>query len=166
MCSGTVARLIAQDTNIYDEIDLEDLRGPAEPETISIQVQDSDEKEGEAAIRRGIMPGKSNDVRATAVTPPSEADQQDLASYADAYTNALLDYAPNLASVSLLPPPGGWEKNRIESGGSAEQARSYERYQAQKLAAEAAGYAVRDLHIAANAETTALSERPSKPSSP
>ncbi len=48
-----------QDTDIYDEIDLEDLHGPAAPTTIALDVQGGDvvaERRDGAAVK-GIIPG-------------------------------------------------------------------------------------------------------------
>lgn len=57
--------------NIYDEIDLEDLRGPAQEQTISLEVQEADEaKDGERSIRRGIIPDTSEEVRCVTSQKP------------------------------------------------------------------------------------------------
>ena len=58
----------------------------------------------------------------------------------------------DFSEVALPTPSEGWEKNRLESGNSTEQARAYERFQAQKDAQAAAMLVVKELHLASNAE--------------
>lgn len=68
------------------------------------------------------------------------------------------NYSPALGSVNLVPPEGGWEKNRQEATDPVAQAKAYERYQAQKLAGDAAAHVVKDMHVASNAENAISSE--------
>jgi transcription initiation factor TFIIH subunit 1 len=143
-----------QDVNIYDEIDLEDLRGPAVQETITLEVPDPDRPDGgDSATKRGVLPQKTDEasdmVRGGLDQP---ADGQELAALGEEYANTVLGYTPTFGNVSLPTPPGGWEKNRIESGSSAEQAAAFRRFQAQKLGAEAAAQVVKEMHLASNAE--------------
>ena len=51
--------------DIYNEIDMEDLRGPAVDTTIRLDVQEKDdEMEGDdGQVARGIVSGKSQEVR-------------------------------------------------------------------------------------------------------
>ncbi len=66
--------------------------------------------------------------------------------------------------VALPTPPGGWEKNRLESGNSADQTRAYERFQLQKDAQAAAMQVVKELHLASNAEHAVNGTSPHRPS--
>jgi hypothetical protein len=56
-----------QDYDIYGEIDLEDLHGPAAPQTIALDVQDGDTmaERRDGAGAKGVMPGVSNYVSIT-----------------------------------------------------------------------------------------------------
>ncbi|KAK1924060.1 TFIIH p62 subunit, N-terminal domain-containing protein [Papiliotrema laurentii] len=135
---GYLNTALPDDVNIYDEIDLEDLRGPAVQETITLEVPDPDRPDGgDSATKRGVLPQKTD---------------EELAALGEEYANTVLGYTPTFGNVSLPTPPGGWEKNRIESGSSAEQAAAFRRFQAQKLGAEAAAQVVKEMHLASNAE--------------
>ena len=70
------------------------------------------------------------------------------------------EYSPDFTSVSLPTPAGGWEKNRLESGGSEHQAKAYERFSSQKNAGEAAASVVKDMNMASNAESAPIGELP------
>jgi len=77
---------------------------------------------------------------------------------ASRHAEHVTNYSPSLGSVSLAPPEGGWEKNRLEATDPVVQAKSYERYQAQKLAGDASTQVVKDMHVASNAENAINSE--------
>lgn len=55
--------------DIYGEIDLEDLHGPAAPQTIALDVQDTESttERREGAGAKGIIPGKSKYVSLLAI---------------------------------------------------------------------------------------------------
>jgi hypothetical protein len=55
--------------DIYDEIEYDELRGPEAPSTIPLDVQDDQDMidgSDEDNVVRGIMPGKSEEVRQAA----------------------------------------------------------------------------------------------------
>ena len=79
------------------------------------------------------------------------------------HAHSVTRYTPSFGSVSLVPPEGGWEKNRLEATDPVAQAKAYERYQAQKLAGDAAAQVVKDMHVASNAENAVNSESPAPP---
>jgi hypothetical protein len=57
-------RTFQQDYDIYSEIDLEDLHGPAGATTIPLDVQDAESAVtgDEGSSGKGVMPGRSDDV--------------------------------------------------------------------------------------------------------
>lgn len=59
-----MARIECQDLDIYGEIDLEDLHGPAEPTTIALEVGDADEAvNGDTSgPGKGVINGKTDEV--------------------------------------------------------------------------------------------------------
>ena len=63
--SGLSNSIQPDEDDIYNEIDMEDLRGPAVDTTIRLDVQEKDdEAEGdEGQVVRGIVSGKSQEVR-------------------------------------------------------------------------------------------------------
>jgi len=63
--SGLSNSIQLDEDDIYNEIDMEDLRGPAVDTTIRLDVQEKDdEAEGdEGQVVRGIVSGKSQEVR-------------------------------------------------------------------------------------------------------
>ena len=73
-CGRIVANL--QDANIYDEIDLEDLHGPAQENTIALDVRDADADDGtrNGGAVKGILPGRSDEVRALSADVPCLLD--------------------------------------------------------------------------------------------
>ena len=77
---------------------------------------------------------------------------QELLALASEEARRLDSWTINFTSISLPTPLGGWEKDRLESGGSAEQAERYNRHQAQKDAGTAAMSVVREMYTASNAE--------------
>jgi len=62
--SGLSNSIQPDEDDIYDEIDMEDLRGPAVDTTIRLDVQEKgDEMEGDdGQVVRGIVSGKSQEV--------------------------------------------------------------------------------------------------------
>lgn len=63
--SGLSDSIQPDEDDIYNEIDMEDLRGPAVDTTIRLDVQEKDdEMEGDdGQVARGIVSGKSQEVR-------------------------------------------------------------------------------------------------------
>ena len=63
--SGLSNSIQPDEDDIYNEIDMEDLRGPAVDTTIRLDVQEKDdEMEGDdGQVARGIVSGKSQEVR-------------------------------------------------------------------------------------------------------
>ena len=83
---------------------------------------------------------------------------QELESIVAAEHSRIDAWRVDFSEVALPTPPGGWEQNRIDSGHSADQARAYERFQAQKDAQAAAMQVVKELHLASNAENAVNGE--------
>jgi transcription initiation factor TFIIH subunit 1 len=57
--------ILPEDYDIYNEIDLEDLHGPAAAQTIPLDVQDTDavvNGDKETTSAKGVMPGRSAEV--------------------------------------------------------------------------------------------------------
>ncbi|RXK39863.1 hypothetical protein M231_02797 [Tremella mesenterica] len=133
---------LPEDVNIYNEIDLEDLHSPAASGTITLRVRDEpNRKDGK---EKGLLPGK---------TP------EELASLAQIETRRILNWTPDLSSVSLQPPAGGWQANRLAStstGDEAQQAEAYEKYAAQRDGQSAAIQVVKDMYVASNLERVEL----------
>lgn len=77
---------------------------------------------------------------------------QELVAIAETEIRQIEAWQVDFTEVAIPTPVGGWEKNRVESGNSAEQTRAYERFSAQKDAQAAAMVVVKDLHLASNAE--------------
>lgn len=125
--------------DIYNEIDLEDLRGPAQATTIELEVQETQDKaesKGEGDIR-GIMPGKTD---------------EELVDLASRHASNLLDYELDFSSVSIPTPVGGWEKNRQDAIDKEAQARHYRAFARQKEGAETASLVIKEMHLLSNSE--------------
>nr|WRH23628.1 N-terminal domain [Naematelia aurantialba] len=139
--------VIPSDMDIYNEIELEDLRGPAEPSTISLEVQDADKvlEEDDGGAAKGILPGRSD---------------EELLALAAAEQAKLRSWHPDLREVSIPTPPGGWKEDMASSGQSSEQSARYHAYAAQKEAAVAATSIVSHLYTDANNERKPLPPLP------
>lgn len=136
---------IPDNYDIYNEIDLEDLRGPAQATTFELDVGDADQADGDKEERadRGIILGRS---------------AEELQAYAIQGAERIRNWRIDLNSVSIPTPPGGWEKDRADHHGSAEQARRYEKHQEQKDSGTAAMLVVKDMLVAYNAENASKSK--------
>ncbi|WWD17076.1 hypothetical protein CI109_101513 [Kwoniella shandongensis] len=126
--------------DIYNEIDYEDLRGPAQPATITLDVQDAGaladsagDKEGPA----GILPGKTDD---------------ELVEIAAASAKTVHNWHPDFSTV-CLPNPGA---GRPDADGKVEVTPAYKAFVEQRDAQAAAFYVVKDLHRRSNAENAVL----------
>ncbi|ORY26173.1 TFIIH p62 subunit, N-terminal domain-domain-containing protein [Naematelia encephala] len=139
--------VIPSDMDIYNEIELEDLRGPAEASTISLQVQDAEKvvDEDDVGATKGILPGRSD---------------EELLSLAMEEQAKLRHWYPDLREVSIPTPPGGWKEDMQSSGQSSEQSARYHAYAAQKDAAVTATSIVSHLYTAANNEHKPLAPLP------
>jgi hypothetical protein len=62
---------MVQDDDIYNEIEYEDLRGPAAAATIALDVQENEEATNgdKGDVLRGILPGRSEEVRGASSLP-------------------------------------------------------------------------------------------------
>ncbi|KAI9639283.1 TFIIH p62 subunit, N-terminal domain-containing protein [Dioszegia hungarica] len=127
----------ADELDIYGEIDLEDLHGPAAPQTIALDVQGGDmvAERREGAVAKGIMPGRRN------------LELVDIAS--DQALHIRL-WNADLSGVSLPNPISPQDR---EMGLSSEQQEAEKRFAAQRDGVQGAMMAVKGLHRASNAET-------------
>ena len=88
---------------------------------------------------------------------------QELATIIDREAFEMRTWTTDLASVSLVPPQGGWHQNQVESGGSVEQSEAYQQYALQRDSQAAAMQVIKELHYASNAETATRGESPPQP---
>ncbi|WWC89097.1 uncharacterized protein L201_004015 [Kwoniella dendrophila CBS 6074] len=129
--------------DLYNEIDLPDLRGPAQDNTITLDVQEASEmadKQGEEGDS-GVLPGKS---------------EEEIHAIATESTKILQNFKPNF-SVICLPNPG---HHTTESDGTTEVNPEYQAFAEQRDAQAAAYHVVKDLHVRANAEVAINSPFP------
>ncbi|OCF39290.1 transcription initiation factor TFIIH subunit 1 [Kwoniella heveanensis CBS 569] len=122
--------------DLYNEIDLEDLHGPAKETTITLDVQDAADmadKQGNEGPT-GVLPGLS---------------EEELRSIASESTSKLSTFTPDFSSV-CLPNPG---TTQIDADGNPEPHPAHKAFAVQRDAQAAALLVVKDLHTRANAET-------------
>ncbi|OCF60893.1 transcription initiation factor TFIIH subunit 1 [Kwoniella mangroviensis CBS 10435] len=132
--------------DLYNEIDLEDLHGPAQENTIALDVQEAAgeaDKQGQEGVV-GVLPGKSD---------------EELLSIATESTTNLTHFKPDFASV-CLPNPGF---HPVDSDGTTnlnETNPAYQAFAEQRNAQAAAHQVVKDLHVRSNAESAINSPFP------
>ncbi|WRT66590.1 uncharacterized protein IL334_003549 [Kwoniella shivajii] len=124
--------------DLYNEIDLEDLHGPAQETTIALDVQDSDEmadKQGHED-NAGVLTGKTDE------------EIQEIAAQS---TKILSTFTPNFASI-CLPNPGYHTTDQDGNPVITDPNPAYKAFAEQRDAQAAAFHVVKDLHARANAE--------------
>ncbi|WVW84245.1 hypothetical protein I302_106275 [Kwoniella bestiolae CBS 10118] len=132
--------------DLYNEIDLEDLHGPAQENTIALDVQEAGEmadkqgQEGDA----GVLPGRSD---------------EELLAIATDSTNDLSTFTPNFAGI-CLPNPGAYTLDADGTTRTTEANPAYQAFAEQRDAQAAAYHVVKDLHDRANAEVAVNSPFP------
>nr|XP_018262956.1 transcription initiation factor TFIIH subunit 1 [Kwoniella dejecticola CBS 10117]OBR85114.1 transcription initiation factor TFIIH subunit 1 [Kwoniella dejecticola CBS 10117] len=131
--------------DLYNEIDLADLHGPAQDNTITLDVQeagDMADKHGQEGAG-GVLPGKSD---------------EEIRSIASKSTAILSNFEPDFQAV-CLPNPGFHLLN--PDGTPSEQVNpAHEAFSEQRDAQAAAYYVIKDLHTRANAEVAINSPFP------
>ncbi|WVQ99485.1 hypothetical protein IAU59_006620 [Kwoniella sp. CBS 9459] len=128
--------LLGSGFDLYNEIDLEDLHGPAKETTITLDVQDAADmadKQGSEGPT-GVLPGRS---------------EEELRSIAIESTSKLSSFQPDFSSV-CLPNPGS---TVTDAEGNTEPHPAHKAFATQRDAQAAALLVVKDLHTRANAET-------------
>ncbi|WVF71377.1 hypothetical protein IAT40_006181 [Kwoniella sp. CBS 6097] len=134
--SALTDSLLGSGFDLYNEIDLEDLHGPAKETTITLDVQDAADmadKQGNEGPT-GVLPGRS---------------EEELRSIASESTSNLSSFIPDFSSV-CLPNPGS---TQIDAEGNTEPHPAHKAFATQRDAQAAALLVVKDLHTRANAET-------------
>ncbi|RSH88965.1 RNA polymerase II transcription factor B subunit 1 [Saitozyma podzolica] len=129
--------ILPEDYDIYNEIDLEDLHGPAAAQTIPLDVQDTDavvNGDKETTSAKGVMPGRS---------------AEDLLEIARNEVGRLQNLRVDFSEVSLANPLASGDREAVPS---PEQVKQTERFAAQRDAQLAAMLVVKELHLASNAE--------------
>ncbi|KAK4688710.1 transcription initiation factor TFIIH subunit 1, partial [Tremellales sp. Uapishka_1] len=138
---ATSRTISEDDLDIYGEIELDDLRGPAAPSTIPLDVQNAsslmDAQNDEDDGSRGILPGKTNG---------------ELITIAEKQGRQIRSWQLDFSEVSIPTPPGGWASDRAAAEDADEQARQYEKYKIQRDTQAGAMQVVKDMHLAYNAE--------------
>ncbi|KAK8864616.1 hypothetical protein IAR55_001866 [Kwoniella newhampshirensis] len=137
--SALTDSLYGSGIDIYNEIDYEDLRGPALSATITLNVQDagaladSEDKDGPT----GILPGKTD---------------EELREIAAGSAQNVHSWHPDFSAV-CLPNPGAGRPN---ADGKVEVTPAYKAFVEQRDAQAAAFYVVKELHRRSNAENLVL----------
>jgi hypothetical protein len=112
-------------------------------------------------VLRGILPGRSEEVRSASSLRRADAtytDMQELRALASKQNTISQHLHVDFSGVSIPTPPGGWQHSREVSGGSADQAEQYERFAMQREGANFAAFTVKELHFASNDENATNSE--------
>jgi hypothetical protein len=146
--------------DIYDEIDYDELRGPAAVDTISLDVQEVDESangNGEDRRVRGIIPGKSDEVTLSALhSGLTLIYDQELLEILSGETMRIQAWEPDFRSICIPTPPGGWEKDKQEATDPEKQAAEYHEYSAQREGGITAMTLIKSMHLASNVENNAI----------
>lgn len=141
------AELTNQDEDIYNEIELEDLRGPAVDNTIRLDVQDQDDwLDEEDSVARGIILGKTPDELLSITQDHLESTR----SLEVEFTNVCV---PN--PITLRPP------EMVDRPPTEEEQPALDFFHHQRDASMFAINVVKDLHLASNAENADHGEFPS-----
>ncbi|WWC69962.1 uncharacterized protein I206_103906 [Kwoniella pini CBS 10737] len=123
--------------DLYNEIDLADLHGPAQDTTITLDVQeagDMADKQGQDGDG-GVLPGKT---------------EEELHTIASKSTAILSNFNPDFGAVCLPNP--GFHTTNPDGTASEEMNPAYEAFAEQRDAQAAAYHVIKDLHSRANAE--------------
>jgi len=155
-----VAQAELQD-DIYNEIDLEDLRGPAVDTTIRLDVQDKeDETNGDAnnPTNRGIISGKTAEVSTPLlVLNCIELTEQELIEMTKSQLTSTQSLQLDFASVSV-PNPLALRDQPKDAPPTPEEQVALDKFHYQRDSGILAMGIVKDLHLASNAENLELGE--------
>ncbi|WVR06807.1 hypothetical protein IAU60_003843 [Kwoniella sp. DSM 27419] len=143
--SALTDSLLGSGTDLYSEIDLPDLHGPAPEATIALDVQDAADMADKQGVQgpSGVLPGRSD---------------EELRAIASESTAKLAHFKPDFVAV-CLPNPGGMQET---ADGQLEPNPLHKAFSVQRDAQAAALLVVKDLHVRSSAENAVNAPIPSE----